>query len=322
MGVLAIGASLGIALYVFRKWKQHKWGWCRCDADMEGKVVVITGANCGIGLETARGLAAKGATVILACREVSKAQEAISNIRRTVSVGHLVFFELDLASNESIRLFVSRLLTKYKKIDVLINNAGVYYLNKETTPVNDQGMELHFAVNHLGHFLLTHLLTDTITATPQSRIIIVSSELYKTGQLSFDDHSSAVGRGGRNPLYCNSKLANLLHARELNNRLKGRGVAVCALSPGFVKTKLFRHSMSGFNWLKKLAFLPIAFLYMRSTAQGAQTSIHCACSSKIQPSESLQYFQNCALATLEPVATNDESARMLWQRSMQLLKLQ
>ncbi|KAF2354351.1 Short-chain dehydrogenase/reductase SDR, partial [Trinorchestia longiramus] len=238
-----------------------------------------------------------------------------------------IFLELDLANTESIKVFVSRLLTKFKRVDVLINNAGVYYPPQDPPVTTIEGVEIHFAVNHLGHFLLTHLLTDTLVSTPQSRIVVVSSELYKSGHVDVDNLMGAGGgnKSSRQPLYNNSKLANLLHARELHNRLKSRGVLVCALSPGFVYSGLFRHSLQRFSWLRKLAFLPVAFFFMRSTVQGAQTSIHCACSSKVTLDRSklgAPYFSNCQEKPLLPVALDDEAAKKLWEGSMRMLRLE
>ncbi|KAA0201396.1 hypothetical protein HAZT_HAZT011616, partial [Hyalella azteca] len=279
MGMITISVGLAVGLVVFRKWRERTWGWCTCSTDMTGKVVVVTGGNSGIGKETARGLAARGAIVVMGCRDARKAQEAIADIRKTVSTGDLVvislffvevFLELDLSSVDSIRVFVSRLLTKFKRVDVLINNAGVYYPPQDPPVTTTEGLEIHFAVNHLGHFLLTHLLTDVLVATPQSRIVVVSSELYKSGHLDVDDlfKSARDGRSSsRQPLYNNSKLANLLHARQLHKNLSGRGVLVCALSPGFVYTGLFRHALRQYSWIKRFAFLPVAYFFMKTTAQ-------------------------------------------------------
>ena len=221
---------------------------CKSKEKMNGKTVIITGANTGIGKETAIDLATRGARVVIGCRDEKKALEALDDIKERSASNNVVFKKLDLASLSSTRRFASEILQEEDRIDVLIANAGVmfppYTLTKD-------GFELQFGVNHLGHFLLTALLLDRIKATPNSRIVIVSSLGHYSGYLDFEDmmwekkyhwHLS----------YFRSKLANVMFASELSRRLAGTGVTVYSLHPGAIKTELARHILNGWKIIFKV----------------------------------------------------------------------
>ncbi|XP_064119723.1 retinol dehydrogenase 11-like [Macrobrachium nipponense] len=168
MGAVTVAVGIVVGFYLIRKYRESRWGKCKSKRRMEGKIVVITGANSGIGKETARDLASRGAIVIMACRNRQAALEALRDIRTTTGDGDLIFMDLDLADLTSIRTFASNFLEKFDKLDVLVNNAGVYVPPDERKKTKD-GFEIHFGVNHLGHFLLTHLLLNRIESTPNSR---------------------------------------------------------------------------------------------------------------------------------------------------------
>ncbi|XP_069949843.1 retinol dehydrogenase 11 isoform X2 [Cherax quadricarinatus] len=291
-------------------------------------VVVITGANSGIGKETARDLAARGAVVILGCRSRQAALQAVRDIRTTTGDGDLIVMDLDLGDLASVRTFATNLLRKFDKIDVLINNAGVYFPPEERRKSKD-GFEIHFGVNHLGHFLLTHLLLTTIKSTPGSRIVTVSSSLYVHGRLDYDvldnaaddntaatDDSTSTAR--HNPLYCDSKLANILHSQELARKTQGAGVGVLVVCPGFVYTGLMRYTLHKYNWFKKLCFTPIIFLFMRNSEQGAQSVIHCAVSEELEGIE-WAFVRECKIDKLAEVAQDPTAATKLWHISMNMV---
>ena len=210
---------------------------------MDGKTVIITGGNTGIGKETAFDLARRGAKIILACRDEKRASEAVYDIKRSTGNENISFKKLDLASLASVRIFCEQVLQEEERIDVLIANAGVMFPPYQIT---EDGFELSFAVNHLGHFLLTMLLLDKIKATCPSRIIILSSLAHFAGYLDFEDMMWKK-RYNAHLAYCRSKLANVMFARELAKRLSGSGVTVYAIHPGSVNTELTRHMLSG--WL-------------------------------------------------------------------------
>jgi NAD(P)-dependent dehydrogenase (short-subunit alcohol dehydrogenase family) len=201
--------------------------------DQRGRVAIVTGANTGLGFETARMLAEHGASVIIAARNVEKGKQAAARIRGDVTVQ-----ALDLSSLESVRSAAAELRASHPRIDLLINNAGVMYTPKQTTV---DGFELQFGTNHLGHFALTGLLLDRLLPVPGSRVVTVSSNGHRIrAAIHFDDlqwqHSY-----GRAAAYGQSKLANLMFTYELQHRLASRGTTIAVAShPGVANTELAR----------------------------------------------------------------------------------
>jgi NAD(P)-dependent dehydrogenase (short-subunit alcohol dehydrogenase family) len=206
--------------------------------DQTGRTAVITGANTGLGFETAKALAARGAGVVLAVRNLDKGRSAVEKITAAVPGAELELQELDLGSLESVRAAADDLRNKHDRIDLLINNAGVMYPPKETTK---DGFELQFGTNHLGHFALTGLLLDRLLPVPGSRVVTVSSIGHRiNATIHFDDLQwersySRVGAYGQ------SKLANLLFTYELQRRLTGERTTALAAHPGGSDTELMRH---------------------------------------------------------------------------------
>ena len=213
---------------------------CRSQARLDGKTVIITGANTGIGLETAVDLAKRNARVILACRSVERGETAAVEVRKRSGNDNAVFIQLDLASLDSVREFAAKILEEEPRIDILINNAGV--TNNAFTKSTD-GFELTFAVNHLGHFLLTNLLLDCIKEAPSARIINISSSVYRGGQINLNDINLERSYGAFEA-YAQSKLANILFTRKLAKELQGTGVTVNAVHPGLIYTNIFRHYLN------------------------------------------------------------------------------
>ena len=281
---------------------------------LDGQTVVITGANTGIGKATATELARRNARVIMACRDKERGLKACSEIKQLSGSDKVVVRQLDLASLESIRKFASHVLEEEHHIDILINNAGNFvcmyvcvYLSfclclfvcLFVCPVamyvlvlgvmaysfwrTADGFEMQLGVNHLGHFLLTNLLLNQIKESVPSRIINVSSRLYKRGQINFGDlHNKERYSGVR--AYSQSKLANILFTRQLAERLEGTGVTVYSVSPGFVRTELGRHFLRA-SILYKLLYVilyPIYWLVSKSPEQGAETIIYCAVAEELE----------------------------------------
>ncbi len=211
-------------------------------ADQSGRVAVVTGANSGIGYETARALADKGATVVLACRNAAKAQAALARIHAESPRGTAVFMPLDLASLQSVREFAKRFDDAYGRLDILIANAGVMMpVQREETA---EGFELQIGTNHFGHFALVGQLLDKLLATPGSRVVVVSSMAHRWGNMNFDDLNWVRRRYDRVRSYGQSKLANLLFANELTRRLHDHGsrCLVASAHPGWTATDLQRHT--------------------------------------------------------------------------------
>ena len=238
-------------------------------ADQSGRVAVITGANTGLGLETARALAAAGATVVLAVRNTDKGSAAIEDIRESTPSAQLEVLELDLASLDSIRSAAGQLGDAHGSIDLLINNAGVMYTAQQQTA---DGFEMQFGTNHLGHFAFTGLVLDQLLPVERSRIVTVSSVGHRVlSSIDFDD-INAADRYNRVSAYGRSKLANLLFTYELQRRLDTAGAATIALAahPGGSDTDLARH-IPGAKFLA-----PLTSKLMQSAAMGALPQLRAA----------------------------------------------
>ncbi|MDT5106010.1 MAG: hypothetical protein QOI25_3523 [Mycobacterium sp.] len=214
--------------------------WTTADIpDQTGRVAVVTGANTGLGLETAKALAARSARVVLAVRNLEKGKEAAATITAATPGADVTLQELDLSSLESVRTAAAELRSQHDQIDLLINNAGLMYPPKSTT---EDGFEMQFGTNHLGHFALTGLLLDRLVSVPGSRVVTVSSIGHRiNAAIHFDDLQwersySRVGAYGQ------SKLANLLFTYELQRRLASHGTTIAAAAhPGGSDTDLMRH---------------------------------------------------------------------------------
>jgi NAD(P)-dependent dehydrogenase (short-subunit alcohol dehydrogenase family) len=247
-GVVAILTGVGVYLLVSKQ-QQAKYAAVAADdawtadniPDQSGRVAIVTGANSGIGYETALVLAQKGATVVMACRSLSKAESAADQIRQTSPSGTVVVMELDLGDLDSVRRFAAAFEAEYDRLDLLINNAGIMVPPYGRTA---QGFETQIGVNHLGHFALTGLLLELLLQTPQSRVVTVSSGAHRFGQIDFEDLHWERRAYKANPAYGQSKLANLLFTYELQRKLAaaGRSTIAVAAHPGWTETNLQRHS--------------------------------------------------------------------------------
>lgn len=286
-------------------------GVCTTSVQIPGKVVVITGANTGIGKETARELARRGARVYIACRDVLKGESAASDIRADTKNSQVLVRKLDLSDTKSIRAFAERFLAEEKKLHILINNAGVMMCPYSKTT---DGFETHFGVNHLGHFLLTYLLLGRLKESAPSRVVNLSSLAHLGGKIRFHDLQGEKSYC-RCFAYCHSKLANVLFTRELAKRLQGTGVTAYVLHPGIVKSEIVRHSF--LLCLLWRLFSP----FFKSTRQGAQTSLHCALAEGLEPLSG-KYFSDCKRTWVSPRARNKKTAERLWNVSCELLGIQ
>ncbi|NWV98103.1 RDH12 dehydrogenase, partial [Machaerirhynchus nigripectus] len=290
-------------------------GRCKSTARLEGKVVIITGANTGIGKETARDLAQRG-KVIIACRDTAKGEAAASEIQAETGNQQVIVKKLDLADTKSIREFAEKFLAEEKELHILINNAGVMLCPYSKTA---DGFEMHLGVNHLGHFLLTFLLLERLKQCAPARIVNVSSLAHHGGRIRFHDLQGEKSYN-RGLAYCHSKLANVLFTRELARRLQGKfqrraEFTANALHPGSVYSELVRHSFV-LTWLWK-----IFSFFLKTPREGAQTSIYCAVAEELD-SVTGQYFSDCQPAYISPRGRNDETAKKLWSVSCELLGIQ
>ena len=236
--------------------------WCaagkQCQSNISSlslKTVIITGANNGIGKETAIGLSKRKARVILACRNVSKGKKAAVEVKKRSGNDNVFFMQLDLASLDSIRYFVSTFLEKEPHLDILVNNARATFTKGGSTRTKD-GFEIKMGVNHLGHFLLTNLLVNRMKESRSARIVIVSSNAYQCCS-SFDfenmnNDDPARYQREHNDAYRQSKLANILFNRELSKRLNGTSVTVNAVHPGTVTTRALDEYIGTFPLISRV----------------------------------------------------------------------
>ncbi|XP_034238449.1 retinol dehydrogenase 13-like [Thrips palmi] len=281
-----------------------------------GKVAVVTGANSGIGFEVAKNLAQRGAKVYLACRDKDRCATAREEIFLETENKHIYCRYCDLGSFESIKRFVRRLQRDEEKVDILINNAGVMWGERETT---QDGIETQLGVNHMGHFLLTNLLIDKLKQGAPSRIVNVASTAHYKGKINVQDLNSADNYS-ESGAYNQSKLANVLFTRELAKRLQGTDVTVNAVHPGIVDTNIVRNT--GFFTTSLMFILrPVVWAFIKSPRQGAQAVLHVALHPDLQQTSG-QYFNLREIAEPSKDALNDKLALWLWLTSEKWTKLE
>jgi len=271
---------------------------------MKGKVVLITGATNGIGLEAARAIAKKGARVVIVGRNPQKTQEVAAQLTREsgVEVSGIVG---DLSLMRDVRKVAAEFRQKFDRLDVLLNNAGAVF---DTFQRTDEGNEMTFALNHLNYFLLTHLLLDMLKANAPSRIVNVSSDAHRIGKLDLDNLQAEKGYSSFGA-YGRSKLENVMFTYELARRLEGTGVTANTLHPGVVRTG-FGHNNGGIM----SAVTSLLQVFAISAEQGAQTSIYLATSAEVE-GVSGKYFVK-SKAVKSSAASYDESAwKRLWEIS-------
>ncbi|HEV7341845.1 MAG TPA: oxidoreductase [Sphingopyxis sp.] len=277
-----------------------------------GRTILVTGANAGIGFETAKVLAARGAHVVLACRDADRAEAAMDRIRGDVPTADLSFQPLDLADLDQVREAAAAVLAG-PRIDVLINNAGVMIPPKTLTK---QGYELQFGVNHLGTFAFTGLVHGHV----EDRIVITASLAHKGGTIDFSD-LSATRSYHKLPRYQMSKLANLLHMFELDRRLSAAGRATQAIGchPGVAITELTRHLPFPLRGMT-----PLATPFFNSAAQGAWPTLQAATGAHVQGGDYLgpqglgEVSGRSGPARATRTARDPKLARELWERSVEL----
>jgi len=293
--------------------------WTAADVpDQHGRTVVITGANSGIGFEAAKALAERGATVVLACRDTDRAGLAADRIRADAPNADIRITQLDLASLASVRAAAERLRADHLRIDLLINNAGLMIPPYGRT---EDGFELQFGTNHLGHFAFTGLLLDRMVGVPGSRIVTVSSNAHKGGRINFDDLQSAQ-RYSRMAAYGQSKLANLLFTYELQRRLAEAGAQTIAVAahPGGSRTELTRNTPP--------LFRPATGILMRiigqSAAMGALPTLRAAVDDAVRggdyygPDGRSEQTGHPKLVESNALSHDTAAARRLWIESERL----
>jgi NAD(P)-dependent dehydrogenase (short-subunit alcohol dehydrogenase family) len=281
---------------------------------IQDKQVLVTGANSGIGKATAQELASRGARVMITARDSAKGRDAAAEINATTGAAVEVGI-LDLSSFGSVRAFAAKYSSSHDRLDVLINNAGVMAASRRETP---DGNEWTFAVNHLGPFLLTSLLKETMLASAPARIINVSSENHRSikGGLDFDDLQMEKGYSS-SKAYAASKVASILFAVELNRRFGEKGITARALHPGVVATSFGKGPDS-----PRMMGVMMTVLkpFLRKPAKGAATSVFLATADDEAVTESL-YWSDEAPAQPTLAAIDPEAAARLWLESDKLVRI-
>lgn len=275
---------------------------------MEGKISIVTGANSGIGYQTALGLARMAGAVVMVCRNKERAERARREIIRLSGNRSIDLMIADISSQNDVIHLARMYKEKYKRLDVLINNAGIS-VDKRQESVD--GYELVFATNYLGPYLLTNLLLDTLETSAPSRIVNVSSFVHKMVQgIDFDDLDRRRGRFSAMQVYSESKLAMLMYSYELAKRLEGTGISVNALNPGLVNTNL-GNSYAGFM---KVNALVMKTLFGISAEKGARTSIYLASSPEVAGVTG-KYFEKCREKETTKASYNTRDWEKLWEIS-------
>ena len=280
---------------------------------MVGKTVIVTGGNSGIGKATAVALARAGARVIITARDQARGDRAVVDIRRASGSDRVELAVFDLGDLASVRAGAADLLERGPRIDVLINNAGLVLTDRAETV---DGYEATFAINHLGPFLLTELLTDRLVASAPSRVVNVASTAHRSARrgLDFEDLQARQGYKGMQ-VYGSSKLANILFTTELARRLAGKGVTANSVHPGTVATGYGRDGDTrGF-----LAFgLKVIKPFVLTPEKGARTSVYLASSEDVAGVTG-EYFVKCKARKPSAAARDEAAARKLWAVSEELV---
>lgn len=280
------------------------------------KIAIVTGANNGIGFETAIGMVEAGWHVVMACRSLKKAETAKVSILRRLPSASLDVMLLDLGDFASVRAFAGDFRARHSHLDVLINNAGILLYSAQS---NGDGIELQFATNHLGHFLLTALLIDLMPDDPASRIVALSSVAHKGARIHFDD----LACGGAGEIaYRQSKLACLLFADELDRRLRaaGRRIRALAVHPGGSDSGLF-DEMSRLQYFTLKALSP---LITHSNASAAKPALHAALAPDVAggdyygPTGIMELRGAVGRARRDPITEDKGVAKRLWELSEEL----
>lgn len=278
---------------------------------MTNKLCIITGANSGIGFETAKELARRGAFIVMVCRNEDKAEAAKQAIQRELPSAGIDIVLCDFSMQDDIHKASAEIQANYEKIDLLINNHGfVAHAYNETV----EGVEETFAVNHIGYFLFTHLLMPILLKSEKARIINVASDAHRSG--TFQPGNLQLKNGFSSwQAYCNSKLYNILFTLELAERLKGTGITANCLHPGVVRTNF----SNGLGPIFKF-FWTLGTPFMKTDREGAETTIYLATSAEVDGVNGA-YFANCKVKTPKKQAMDPEAGRKLWEMSLELCDL-
>lgn len=272
---------------------------------------MVTGATSGIGLVTALALAQQGATVVIVGRNPERGAATVARITQATGNTAVTWCIADLSSQAQVRQLAEEFHRRFERLDVLVNNAGALFTKRN---LSADGIETTFALNHLGYFLLTHMVLDRLKASAPARIVNVASGAHRGGQVNFADLQGQHRYGGWRA-YCQSKLANVLFTYELASQLAGTGVTANALHPGFVATNFGKNTPGAFAWLMRgLHMLAL------SPARGAETMTYLATAPEVEGVTG-QYFVKKRAVQSAPVSYDRDVAQRLWRISAEMVGL-
>lgn len=303
---------MGVSTLLYLTKKYFAGGKFTKNTQIDGKVVIITGANCGLGFENAVDLAKRGGKIYIACRDKNRGENALEKIKKLSGSENVNLLLLDLASKKSIEEFVIKFKSLENRLDILVNNAGLVCKSRTLT---EDGFEWTMGVNHLGHFYLTHLLLDLLKKSTPSRVVVLSSMGHQWAKLDRNDLMSEKSYSSFK-VYCNTKLANNLFTHELAKRLKGTGVTVNCCHPGAVQTEIGRDN-------PKIILIITSILlkiFMKTSTEGAQTQIMLAVDPDLEDVTG-KYFVDCKEKKPSKESLDEDFAKWLWDKSVELLKI-
>ncbi|KAI4901483.1 hypothetical protein NFI96_012287 [Prochilodus magdalenae] len=280
---------------VTRAQRKGRWDPRACPVQLGGKTAIVTGANTGIGKYIALDFARRGARVILACRNEARGTEALKEIRQISGNQNVHLRLVDTSSLESVRKFAAQILKEEKELHILVNNAGASGLPRKITA---DGLEVSFATNHVGPFLLTNLLLDLVKKSAPARIVNVSSANHWRGKVDFTHFRGDNLSYQMDSVYNHTKLHNVIWTNELARRLQGTGVTANSLHPGVVMTEVMRN----YNWLVRLIFNAIGIFFFKSSEEGAVSTIYCAVAEETEGITGKYFDSDCSLVLPAPQA--------------------
>ncbi|XP_004369234.1 retinol dehydrogenase 12 [Trichechus manatus latirostris] len=303
---------LGLCVRIWQR--SHPWDLQHCSTDLTGKTAVVTGANSGIGKVVSQELARRGARVILACRNREHGQQALAEIQAASRSNHLLLGQVDLSSLTSIRSFAQWLLHEQPEIHLLVNNAAISGIPQKT--LTPEGLDVTFATNYVGPFLLTNLLRGALQRAGSARVVNVSSFRQAHGYIDEEHLTGAGGPLNFNQNYDCSKLLLTSFTVELARRLQGTGVTVNSVEPGIVYTNIMRH----FSWIYRFLFWLISFL-TKDPKHGAIPVLYLGLAEELD-GISGKYFSNSCVITLPAKPARDPHvAQSVWNATVRLTNL-
>lgn len=313
--IIGLVVALIVILVAIGLWFIIQGPMCSIRKALKGQIIIITGANTGLGKETAKYLAPLGPTIIMACRDFSRTLPAIQEIIKDSKNENVLFMKLDLSSLESIESFVEEFNKKYDHLDILVNNAGII---TKSHRLHYDLVEGHLMVNHIGPFHLTNLLMEKLKAAAEPRVVNVSSWGHVSARLDFQDMNWTRRAFKAGAAYGNSKLYNILHAKELVRRENGRVLAF-SLHPGIVRTELFKEHTEALC-MKVLVCLmyPVLLYSLKSPARGAATT-NFLCLENKEKLENGGYYSKSRRVACSSFGSDARNAKELWRVSEDLI---